>query len=97
MYLNAIIGRLTALATVLVAIMSSHTIAQSYKQQKDGPVGVWDLKGLDSANTEWIATVVLTQAMDGALGGCVALTGWETTVTPDVSTLPLHSTGRHDF
>jgi len=51
--------------------MSSHAVAQSYKQQKDSPLGVWDLKGLDSANTEWIATVVLTQAMDGARGGYI--------------------------
>jgi hypothetical protein len=66
---NAIIGRLTILSTVAVVLLSSHAKVQSRQHHKVSPIGVWDLKGLDDANTEWVATVVLTTAKDGALTG----------------------------
>ena len=62
MYHQVHLGRSAILATVLLAFASTHAMAQSQQCQRVSPVGVWDLEGIDAADTKWIATVVLTKA-----------------------------------
>jgi hypothetical protein len=53
----------------------SRTIAEPIQRKEHTPVGVWDVRGVDAQNTEWIGTMVLLEGKKGGLVGHIDWSG----------------------
>ncbi len=66
---KTIVGILALAVSGVLLTAGVRSAAEAGEGTKRSPVGVWDIKGTDSANTEWIGTLVLTSGDKGALVG----------------------------
>jgi hypothetical protein len=69
MHHNNLARTIAILASLFAATHCESIVAQTYGNQNTALVGVWDLKGTDTANTKFIATMVLTNGKAGILKG----------------------------